>query len=90
MEHYDRIDTRLFSYDVTQVEPALQGTLLDNFSEILATRDTALLIDGQPLTFSGAETADMVEFLRSLTDDAARDLSGLAPASVPSGLPIDK
>jgi len=29
-----------------------------------------------------------VAFLKSLTDPAARDLSGIAPTSVPSGLPI--
>jgi len=86
VEHYDRIDTRLAEYDVTQLESALQGTLLDNFSDILATRDTILLT----IVFEPGEGDDLVAFLKSLTDDAARDLSGLAPTSVPSGLPIDK
>jgi len=31
---------------------------------------------------------ELVAFLKSLTDPAARDLSSLVPASVPSGLPI--
>ncbi|WP_419161440.1 cytochrome-c peroxidase [Candidatus Palauibacter sp.] len=84
--HYDSIDSRLMEYDVSQVEPALQSTLLSNFSEILATRDTILI----PITFDDAEADDLVAFLESLTDEAARDLSHLAPASVPSGLPIDK
>jgi hypothetical protein len=32
--------------------------------------------------------ADIVEFLRALTDPAAVNLGALAPASVPSGLPV--
>ena len=84
--HYDSIDTRLSEYDVSQVEAALQPTLLNNFDEILATRDTILI----PITFDDAEADDLVAFLESLTDEAARDLSHLAPATVPSGLPIDK
>ncbi len=84
--HYDSIDTRLLEYDVTQVEPALQGTLLDNYDDILATRDTVLL----PIIFEDDVTADLVAFLESLTDDAARDLSHIAPARVPSGLPVHR
>jgi cytochrome c peroxidase len=41
-----------------------------------------------PLTLSDAEVDDLVAFLRSLTDPAARDLSGTIPPSVPSGLPV--
>jgi cytochrome c1 len=32
------------------------------------------------------EIAQLVAFLKALTDPAARDLRGLAPSSVPSGL----
>ena len=71
---------------MSQVDPELRGTLLNNFDEILATRDTILI----PITFDDAEADDLVAFLESLTDDAARDLSHLAPATVPSGLPIDR
>jgi cytochrome c peroxidase len=42
-----------------------------------------------PLTLSDADVADIVSFLRSLTDPRASDLSGTIPASVPSGLPVD-
>lgn len=84
--HYDSIDARIHEYDVTQVEPALRSTLLNNFDEILATRDTILI----PITFEDTVADDLVAFLEALTDDAARDLSHLAPAAVPSGLPIDR
>jgi cytochrome c peroxidase len=86
VEHYDGIDNRLANYDVSQVESALQGTLLNNFSDILVTRDTILL----DVEFEEGEADDLVAFLKSLTDDAARNLNSLAPTSVPSGLSIDK
>ncbi len=85
VNHYDRIDERLMDYDVSQVEPALRGTLLDNFAEILTTRDTVLL----GVEFDEGEGDDLVQFLLSLTDGRARDLSSIVPSSVPSGLPID-
>ncbi|MDX1577849.1 MAG: cytochrome c peroxidase [Gemmatimonadota bacterium] len=86
VEHYDRIDERLFQYDVSQLEPALQGTILDNFDEILETRDSVLTV----IVLEDGEADDIVAFLEALTDDRARDLDRLAPASVPSGLSIDR
>lgn len=41
-----------------------------------------------PLALSDAEVADMVVFLRSLTDPAARNLAHTIPSTVPSGLPV--
>ena len=35
------------------------------------------------------DVADLVAFLLSLTDPAARDLSHITPSEVPSGLPLD-
>ncbi len=86
VEHYNNVDSTLVAYDVSQVEPLLRPTLLHNYSEILATRDTMLL----PIRLEEAEVDDLIEFLKALTDDAARDLSAVTPASVPSGLPIDR
>jgi hypothetical protein len=37
---------------------------------------------------TAAEKRDLVAFLRSLTDPAARNMVGLIPATVPSGLPV--
>ncbi len=42
---------------------------------------------GMPL--NEAEVADIVDFLRALTDPAARDLSRFTPDQAPSGLPLD-
>jgi hypothetical protein len=33
---------------------------------------------------------DITEFLKALTDPAARDLNRFVPDSVPSGLPVDR
>lgn len=42
----------------------------------------------QPLHLTDDEMRDVVAFLKSLTDPSARDLSGLVPPAVPSGLPV--
>ena len=44
---------------------------------------------GAGMPISAEEAADLVAFLRSLTDPAARDLSHITPEEVPSGLPLD-
>jgi hypothetical protein len=33
---------------------------------------------------------EVTEFMKALTDPAPRDLNAVAPATVPSGLPVDK
>jgi hypothetical protein len=44
----------------------------------------------RPLGLTQAEQRDLVTFLKALTDPAARDLSALIPARVPSGLPVPR
>jgi len=84
--HYDGIDERLLAYDPTQVEAALQNTVLDNFAEILTNRDTILI----PIELDDGEAEMLTAFLVAMTDDAARDLTAIVPATVPSGLPVDR
>ena len=86
VEHYDNVDDALRAYDVSQVEPLLRPTLLDNHADILRTRDPLLA----GIRLDDPAIDDLVEFLRALTDDAARDLSSITPARVPSGLPVDR
>ena len=86
VEHYSESDKKLFAYDVRQLEPALQGTLLNTTSAILANRDT--LLNGVVLTDS--LVTNLMNYMKALTDDAARDLSKSVPRRVPSGLPIDR
>ena len=86
IDHYSESADKLRNYDVFQLEPALRGTLLNNFTEILATRDP--ILDGVVLP---PEIVDqLVAYMRSLTDEAARDLSVTTPSRVPSGLPVDR
>jgi cytochrome c peroxidase len=86
VEHYSESDKKLFAYDPSQLEPALQETVLDNSAAILATRDT--LLAGVVLT---PEVVDkLMDYLSALTDDRARNLSRLVPHRVPSGLPVDR
>ena len=40
------------------------------------------------IELSDAEVADLMAFLRSLTDPSARDLSNIVPRRAPSGLPV--
>ncbi|MBA3894087.1 MAG: cytochrome-c peroxidase [Gemmatimonadales bacterium] len=83
--HYSESDLKLHAFDASALEPALQGTLLRNFDDILATRDP--LLDG--VVFDDVTIDEVTEFMKALTDPAARDLSAIAPAAVPSGLPVD-
>jgi hypothetical protein len=64
----------------------LINTVLQNKEAILSTRD--VLLEGVVLARQPV-IEDVTEFMRALTDPAARDLSRVVPARVPSGLPID-
>ena len=59
--------------------------MLANFTDILLTRDP--LLEG--VVFTPQQVDEVTEFMRALTDPAARDLSRVTPARVPSGLPVD-
>ena len=86
VEHYSESDKKLLTYDVTQLEPLLRGTLLNTSAGILSQRDT--LLNGVVLT--DALVSQLMDYLSALTDNAARDLSKTVPRRVPSGLPIDR
>ncbi len=85
VDHYSQSDVKLRAYDPGQLEPLLRGTMQPTVADILATRDIKL----KTLTIQPGAVDDITEFLKSLTDPAARNLRSVVPASVPSGLPID-
>lgn len=89
VQHYLDAELSLENYDASQLREDLRGTHLSNPATLAAM---AASIDSRyaPLTLSDAEVADIVSFLRSLTDPAANDLAATIPASVPSGLPVDE
>ena len=85
VRHYRRARRDLRRYRVAREtdDPALVGTQVDNVDAVLAGLDP----DVDALSVRGVGLITL--FLRSLTDDASRDLSGTVPATVPSGLPVD-
>ncbi|MGH7526304.1 MAG: cytochrome-c peroxidase [Gemmatimonadales bacterium] len=85
VDHYSESDVKLRAYDAGQLEAALRGTLLPTAEDILATRDPLLA----SIVLPPEVVDDITEFLKALTDPAARDLRHLVPARVPSGLPVD-
>jgi len=85
VQHYDRPRQRFAEYDVSQLEPALRGTLVPNSVELLAGIDLVLTVR----SFDAATGQQLVAFLRAFTDPAARKLDDVVPTRVPSGLPID-
>jgi cytochrome c peroxidase len=85
VDHYGQSATKLQTYDPGQLEPLLRGTLLPTAADILATRDSRI----RTLTLTPQVVDDITEFLKALTDPAARNLSAVVPAAVPSGLPVD-
>jgi cytochrome c peroxidase len=85
VDHYSESDLKLRTYDASQLEAALRGTVLHDFDAILATRDP--LLSG--VKFPAKTIDEVTEFMKALTDPAARDLHAIAPTRVPSGLSID-
>ncbi|MGE5143636.1 MAG: cytochrome-c peroxidase, partial [Acidobacteriota bacterium] len=85
VDHYSQSDVKLKTFSLSQLEADLQGTVLTDFDAILATRDT--LLNG--VLFQPQTIDEVTEFMKALTDPAAKDLRYLVPARVPSGLPVD-
>lgn len=85
VDHYSESDLKLRAFDAMQLEPMLRGLVLPNVDAILATRDP--LLDG--VVFTPQQVDEVTEFMKALTDPAARNLARLTPQRVPSGLPVD-
>jgi cytochrome c peroxidase len=88
VQHYTNADSAQRAYDVTQLDPAVRSlyhgdaaTMTDVLSNLSFTLRPRIPLDA-------TERAQLVAFLKSLTDPAARDLSALVPSTVPSGLPV--
>lgn len=90
VEHYSDVSRAARNYDALQLDPTLRHMAhLDDVTveAVLANLDPRLRV---PFDFTDEEKRDLVAFLKSLTDPAARDLSALVPAAVPSGLPVQE
>jgi cytochrome c peroxidase len=85
VDHYSESAIKLMNFNVAQLEPALQAKVLPTQAEILKTRDP--LLTG--VVFSDQVVDEVTEFMKALTDPAARNLQGVVPGRVPSGLSVD-
>lgn len=88
VRHYNDVPTSLRTFDPSTLPAAMQSSYHGDqrtIDTVLATLDFRLRT---PLHLTDAQVSEIVAFLKALTDPAARDLSGIAPASVPSGLPV--
>lgn len=89
VRHYSNVPLALQTYDVAQLPPALRSSYrgdVATISDVLASLAFQLQ---RPLNLTDGEQHDLVAFLKALTDPAARNLGGLVPATVPSGLPVE-
>jgi cytochrome c peroxidase len=88
VRHYSDISKSLRTFDPATLPAQFQSSYHgepQTIDTLLRTLDFRLRT---PLNLTETEVSELVAFLKSLTDPAARDLSGLVPASVPSGLPV--
>lgn len=88
VRHYRDVSESLTGYDDQVLRPELQGTYLDDLGYLEAILQTLDDRVATPISLSESDVADIVAFLRSLTDPGATDLGHLVPAEVPSGLPV--
>jgi cytochrome c peroxidase len=86
VRHYNNVEQTLRNYDVSQLDPRLRAQYRGDPATIDAILAATNPTIRQPLGLSETELHQLVAFLESLTDPAARDLSAMIPASVPSGL----
>jgi cytochrome c peroxidase len=88
VRHYDNVPRALRTYDINQHAPVLRDAYHGDeatIDAVLTTLDHRLRT---PMDLTEAEMRDLVAFLKSLTDPAARDLRSIMPVRVPSGLPV--
>jgi cytochrome c peroxidase len=86
--HYNNVDSALKSFDVTQLDASLRPSYHGDAATITAVEKTLDFRLQRSLALSADDQRQLAAFLKSLTDPAARNLGGLVPSSVPSGLPV--
>jgi len=80
------------SYDISQIEPDMQTFGLNPAAAVFSDHNPVVLgyePGQQRIDLTDAQIADLIEFLKTLTDPRMLETASLAPATVPSGLPVD-
>jgi cytochrome c peroxidase len=88
VRHYNNADSAQRNYNPSHLAPAVRAMHHGDpatFKAVLETMDFRLR---EPLRLTATEQAELVAFLKSLTDPSARNLTAIVPASVPSGLTV--
>ncbi|HEY6060368.1 MAG TPA: cytochrome c peroxidase, partial [Gemmatimonadales bacterium] len=88
VRHYNDARVALTEFDPSQLAPDVRATYHGDATTIAAVLERLDFRLQQPLRLNETERAELVAFLKALTDPSARTLDGLVPASVPSGLPV--
>lgn len=88
LDHYSDVAKALVTYDVMQLPPELRSMHHGDAATVAALLQNLDLRVPTPGDLTTEDRRLLLAFLKALTDPAARDLSSLAPARVPSGLPI--
>jgi cytochrome c peroxidase len=88
VRHYNNVDSALKSFDASQLDAPLRASYHGDAATIAAVEKTLDFRLQRSLSLTPAEQQQIVAFLKSLTDPAARNLGALVPSSVPSGLPL--
>ena len=88
VRHYTNPDSAYRAYDVSQLDPELRGSFHGDNATIAAVMKNLDARVRQGIRMTPEEQRQIVAFLKSLTDDSARNLASAIPTSVPSGLPV--
>jgi cytochrome c peroxidase len=88
--HHLDVVGNMRDYDTSQLPEDLQDSFVGDQESLEQMRETIDPVVATPIDLSPDEFADLMEFMRALTDPAARDLGHLVPDSVPSGHPVDR
>jgi len=90
VHHYNDVTKSLSEYDPSRLDPDVRPLYRGDAGTVSAVLGTLDFRLRRSLGLTEAEMGDLVSFLKALTDPAARNLSAVIPASVPSGLPVSR
>ena len=88
LRHYTNGDSALTNYDVTNLPQELRATVRKDAATLSDIRMNMDFRVKMGIKLTPLEQQQVIAFLKSLTDPAAKTLESAIPASVPSGLSI--
>jgi cytochrome c peroxidase len=88
VRHYNNADSAQRNYNPSHLAPSVRAMHHGDAATVKAVLETLDFRLRDPLRLTTTEQNELVAFLKSLTDPAARDLASIVPANVPSGLSV--